>query len=516
MLASAPWVSNRTPRVLAALRKPFNNATRRPMQVNSTRRFLLDAFLSVRVPGVEPMVVYLLSFSWRQDPKATISAFVGRGHQPQLGEPRGDCYLAPTMEAFIISIGEELTTGQLLDTNSAWLSESLTRLGIRVTEQVTIGDDVERIASAIRRGMEQADVVMATGGLGPTPDDLTRAALASALDQPLEENADALDRIRAMFERWQRPFDAANRVQALIPKGCRPIPNLRGTAPGILCDGQDAAVFVLPGVPGEMKAMFSAEVLPVISRDVGETRTSQDSVLSYGISEAKIGTMLGDLMERGRNPTVGTAASHGVIAIRVIATGVSGEDAECKVKTDISEIEGRLGDAVFGREGDSLETAVAGLLESRGLTIATAESCTGGSLTKRLTDTPGSSAYLLRGYVTYANESKTELLGVPAEMIQAYGAVSEAVAGAMASGCRTAAGADLALSITGIAGPTGGDPPDKPVGLVYLGLADADHVDVRRVLLGEHLDRHEARERAASAALNLLRLFLVRSAPARR
>jgi nicotinamide-nucleotide amidase len=407
------------------------------------------------------------------------------------------------MNAVIVSIGTELVAGQSVDTNAAWLSARLTRLGIRVLEHITVGDDLAAIRGAVTRALDASELVIVTGGLGPTPDDLTREALAAAIGRPLEQNAGGL------FERWQRPMPDSNKVQAMIPAGCDVIPNDRGTAPGIRYDGEGGRLFALPGVPAEMQAMFEAGVAPVLAGQTAGEGMREGRVLCFGISEARIGELLGDLMRRDRNPLVGTTASHGVIGVRGVARGDDQGDAETLLAADLAQIRRRLGPAVFGEEDDTLESVVARLLWECGRTVATAESCTGGLLAKRLTDIPGSSAYFLQGYVTYSNQAKCDLLGVPSELIASHGAVSEPVARAMASGCRTAAGADYAVSITGIAGPAGGSPPEKPVGLIYLGLAHGAEVEVKRQLFGDHLGRAEIRGRACSVALNMLRLRLL-------
>jgi nicotinamide-nucleotide amidase len=413
------------------------------------------------------------------------------------------------MNAVILSIGTELTTGQNVDTNAAWLSARLTPMGVRVIRHVTVGDNLEPVREAIGQSLEECDLVVITGGLGPTPDDLTRRAVAEAIRQPLEENADALGQIRSLFQSWGRPMSDANRVQAMIPRNCDVIPNARGTAPGIRYRGEGTQLFALPGVPAEMMAMFDAAVVPALATRTGDGGACDRRLLCFGISEAKVGELLGDLMARDRNPLVGTTASHGVISVRIVAIGQNEAEAAKSAGADSAEIRRRLGHAVFGEGDDSLESVVARLLKERNRTLATAESCTGGLLAKRVTDVPGSSAYFLRGYVTYSNESKSDLVNVPPELIATHGAVSEAVAGAMAAGCRLAAGSGIGLSITGIAGPGGGNPPEKPVGLVYLGLAGETGVETKRLLLGSHLARAEIRDRACSAALNLLRLRLL-------
>lgn len=415
----------------------------------------------------------------------------------------------PRVDAIIISCGTELTTGQCVDTNSAWLSAQLTPLGIHVVEHVTVGDDVTYLTAAMRRAFDAANLVIITGGLGPTLDDITREAIADALGVRLEESAEAGKQIRTFFERWQRPMPDSNRRQAMIPRGCELIPNSRGTAPGIRYVHGARSLYAFPGIPAEMQAMFNASVLPQLNYASGDARTESARLLCFGINEAKLGEMLSDLMQRGRNPSVGTTASQAIISVRVLAEGTSAEETRTLLKADVDEIRRRLGRVVFGAEDDTLEGVVARLLSDRGRTIATAESCTGGLLAKRLTDISGSSSYFLRGYVTYADAAKVDLLAVPADLISQHGAVSEPVAGAMALGCRNAAVSDYALSITGIAGPTGGSPPEKPVGLVYIGLARETGVETLRVLCGDHLTRDEVRDRSCKIALNLLRLRLL-------
>lgn len=417
------------------------------------------------------------------------------------------------MKAEIISIGHELITGQSVDTNAAWLAAQLSAVGGAVTRHVTVGDDVATLCAVIRAALASADLVVMTGGLGPTADDLTREAVAAAIGEPLEENQDALQQITAFFTRWQRPMPDSNRVQARLPRGCRVVPNPRGTAPGIAFAADKRRLFALPGVPAEMKAMFRAAILPLVTAETAGSCTCTARLLCFGTSEARIGEAIADLMVRGRNPLIGTTASEGVISVRIHALGADPADAQQLIDADVATVRQRLGRIVFGADDDSLEAVVGRLLTERSRTVATAESCTGGLLAKRLTDVPGSSAYFLRGLVTYSNEAKTDLLGVPAALIESEGAVSDAVARAMATGCREMAGADYAIGITGIAGPAGGSPPEKPVGLVFVALAGLARVDSKRLLLGEHLTRAEIRDRSCKIALNLLRLELLGESP---
>ncbi len=413
------------------------------------------------------------------------------------------------MKTIIISIGEELTSGQIIDTNTAWLSRALVSHGVSVMRHVTVADELEAMEATFRESMSAADLVISTGGIGPTPDDLTRPALANALGVPLEHSDEAERQIRAFFDRWQRPLRDSNLVQANIPRGCVALENATGTAPGISFDGRGCQVFVLPGVPSEMKAMFARHIEPGL-RGAG-TVTLHTEIRCFGLSEAVLGERLADMMHRTRNPLVGTTASHAILTVRVRATACSENEARRLLDSDVAQIRARIGERVFGTGGDGLEHAVARLLTGSGKTVATAESCTGGLLAKRLTDLPGSSAFFLQGAITYSNQSKTDLLGVPPDLIESHGAVSEAVARSMAEGCRMAAGSDFGLAITGVAGPGGGLPPEKPVGLVFIAIDTASGCDARRCLFGDHLSRCEIRDRAAMTALDLLRLWLLRS-----
>lgn len=415
------------------------------------------------------------------------------------------------MRAHILSVGTELTTGQCVDTNSAWLSAELTRLGVDVIGHATVDDDQGRLAGAIRGAVERGDLTIITGGLGPTLDDLTREALAEAIGIPLERHPEAERQIREFFARWQRAMPESNLRQATLPRGCEVIPNPVGTAPGIawMSSKQPASwLFALPGVPREMKPMFASHVVPRLTPLIGGGTTLIARLQCYGVSEARLGEALADLMIRGRNPLVGTTASEAVISVRILAHGRK-DEAECLLAADVAEVRRRVGEFVFAEGDETLELVVGRLLVERGLTISTAESCTGGLIAARFTDVPGSSAYFVRGYVTYSNQAKVEVLGVETKLIEEHGAVSDEVARAMAEGCRRAAATDVAIGVTGIAGPTGGNPPEKPVGLVYIALADRTGVDSVRWLFGEHLTRAEIRDRACKMAMHMLRRRLL-------
>lgn len=413
------------------------------------------------------------------------------------------------MNARILSIGTELTIGQTVDTNAAWLAQQLAALGIPCPRFATVGDDRAAIGGAIREAAGDADVVLVSGGLGPTLDDLTRFALADVLGTELVLHAASLEHIAEFFRRRRRSMPDANQVQAMIPRGAEAIENTCGTAPGMRARVMKADVYLMPGVPVEMRTMFDRDIRPRLASASGGAVILQHTLHTFGMPESLLGEAIADLMRADRNPHVGTSAADLVISVRINARGASGAEAARLLNADVAEIRRRLGDVVFGEQGETLAGAVATRLTTGGQTIATAESCTGGLIAKRLTDIPGSSSYFVQGLVTYANEAKHRLLGIPMELIERHGAVSAEVAEAMAASCRRLAGTDYALSATGIAGPTGAT-PTKPVGLVYLGLADATGVTTKELQVGDTLPRSAIRDRTAKIALNWVRLAVIR------
>jgi len=411
------------------------------------------------------------------------------------------------MQAIILSIGNELTTGQTADTNAAWLSRQLTELGVPVVRHVTIADELASIRLEIEQASEQVDVVLITGGLGPTVDDLTRHALAETMEVPLELRDEYVERIREFFTTRNRPMPESNLIQAKFPVGSEPIDNICGTAPGIRAHCKRATVFAMPGVPREMREMYQRDVKPCLAQQNEGTTILTATLHCFGAGESDIAEQIADLMTRGQNPAIGTTASRGIISVRINATGQNDKSAKSLLAKTVREIRYRLGSLIFGQDNETLASIVAQQLVSAGKTIATAESCTGGLIAKRLTDIPGSTAYFREGLITYTNEAKTRMLGVPADLIEQHGAVSAKVAEAMAVGCRKLSQTDIAISVTGIAGPSGGT-PKKTVGLVYIGLAFADGCNVTTCRFGEFLSRDEIRDRTCHTALNLLRLKL--------
>jgi len=408
-------------------------------------------------------------------------------------------------KASLVSIGQELLSGQRADSNTAYLTGKLQALGIPVVGRYTVGDDVEAIVRAFRVGMEQADIVISTGGLGPTGDDLTREALAKLLGVELQFRAELLDEIKAFFERRNLAMPDSNTVQACIPAGTEAIRNELGTACGVFAEHRGKLLFALPGVPAEMERMFEETVLGRVRAAVGQQAVAVGKLRCFGAGESAIVEVLGPLMDRNRNPLIGITAEAGLITLTISAAGSSVRQAEEMVLADEQLLRVKLGDIVFGSGDQALAEVVGAELARRKKTLAVAESCTGGLLAKLITDVPGASAYFQCGWVTYSNRSKQVQLGVSAELLQEYGAVSEEVAQAMASGARKAAGTDFSVAITGIAGPTGAT-EQKPIGLVYICVDSASRCESKRYVLGG--ERGAIRLRAALRALNMLRAAL--------
>ena len=408
------------------------------------------------------------------------------------------------MKASILAIGNELVTGQTVDTNSPYLAEQLAARGIETCRHATVRDDRHAIAAAILQAAGEADLVLITGGLGPTADDLTRQGLADALGAELVLDEASLEEIGKFFRRRGREMTAANSAQAMVPAGAEPIHNRMGTAPGIAAEIDGAQIFVTPGVPIEMECMYAEQIAPRLPAELGVVR--HHIVHTMGVGESDLGATIGDLMARDANPLVGTTASAGSVGIRITACAARDDQARELIERTVTELRRRLGDLVIGEGEQTLASVVGDLLRAAGQTLATAESCTGGMIGERITAAPGASDYYLGGVVAYANAVKRQALSVPQKLLEAHGAVSEPVAAAMADGCRAALGSDWALGITGIAGPAGGS-EDKPVGLVYIGLAGPEGTTVHRHVLPGTRDL--VRHRAALLALDHLRRALL-------
>lgn len=409
------------------------------------------------------------------------------------------------MKAELISIGTELVTGQNLDTNTQWLSLRLAEIGIPVGWHTTVGDDLEDNIAAFRCAAGRADLVLITGGLGPTQDDLTREALAAAAGVELIFHEQSFEQIRQMFASRKRAMPERNRVQALFPAGAEPIPNQHGTAPGIWMKLGACVVAAMPGVPSEMYRMYETQVMPrLLALGLSAGVQVQRKLNTFGAGESHLEEKLFDLTRRGHVPEVGITASDATISLRIIARAPTPAEADAQIAPVEALIRERLGALVYGAETDELQDAVLRLLAEKRLTLATAESITAGLVAHRLATVPGASDWLRGGIVAYTNDMKTNLLGVPRELIEQHSAVSAPVAEAMAVGARQRFNTDLAVSATGYAGPTAA--PGQPVGLTYVAVASAG--GVRSWSFNWFGTRTEIQSRAAKFALNLVRLHV--------
>ncbi|HUU15917.1 MAG TPA: competence/damage-inducible protein A [Sedimentisphaerales bacterium] len=408
-------------------------------------------------------------------------------------------------KASIVSVGNELLNGQAVDTNTTYLSSELLSIGIPVVSSYTIGDDIDAIVRALNLAAADADIVLATGGLGPTDDDLTRQAFAKFLGTELKLQNELLNRIQNFFTKRNLQMSERNKIQAYIPAGANALANPLGTAPGIIAEVKGKLLFALPGVPSEMKRMFAESVLPELQRFAGTQAVVVRKLKCFGTGESNIAELLGPLMQRGRNPLINCTAKYGIITLTITATAKDKDKAHQMAEESEKSLRNKLGELVYGTEEQTLAEVVGEKLARQKMTIAVAESCTGGTLAKLLTDIPGASGYFTHGWITYSNSAKTGELGVPADLIKKYGAVSEQVAQAMAQGARKKARTDWAIGITGIAGPAGGT-EQKPAGLVYISVDSDNGCDTKRCLFSG--DRRFIRLRAAQTALNMLRMKL--------
>lgn len=412
----------------------------------------------------------------------------------------------------LISVGTEILLGNIVNTNATYLAEKCALLGCSLYHQTVVGDNEERMEEAIRQAIERADIVILTGGLGPTKDDLTKEVTAKVFGRKLYMDERSKARIQDYFEKIKsKKVTENNWKQALVPEGAIVIDNLNGTAPGLILEDKERgkAAILIPGPPNEMKPMFEHDIAPYLNKKQPEGIYSH-MVKVCGIGESRAETMVADLMDAQTNPTLAPYAKTGEVHFRVTARACSEEAAEKLMEPMIEEMKKRFGDAVYTTEENvTLEESVIRLLEEKKMTVTTAESCTGGKLSGRLLNVAGASGVYNEGYITYANASKEKILGVKHETLETYGAVSEQTAAEMALGAAKAAGADAALSVTGIAGPGGGT-AEKPVGLVYIGCAVKGEVTVREYRFTGN--REKNRDYAVARAITLLREELLKRA----
>jgi nicotinamide-nucleotide amidase len=409
------------------------------------------------------------------------------------------------MRAEIIATGSELLSGGMPETNSLFLSEELLLLGIETAFKTVVGDNEKDLDEAFRRAMERADVVIITGGIGPTEDDITRKVIAKIVKKRLVLNEEALAAIHARLAGRGKEVLAANDRQALIPAGARLLYNPLGVAPGFFLHEEKPFIAVLPGVPGELYAMYPALKTVLAERANGKLFIRRKVLHTCGVSESAVNQAIQGIL-RASAPSVGLCAKETGVDIRIVARGTGAEQAQALVDRTEAAVREKLGDSIYGVDGQTMEEVVGALLKQRRLTVAVAESCTGGLVGSRITNIAGSSGYFERGAVTYSNRAKTEMLGVPEALIERHGAVSSEVAAAMARGIREAAKTDIGLSVTGIAGPAGGS-EQKPVGLVYIAFATSQGgKTAEHRFLG---DREHIRIKASQMALDMVRRHLI-------
>lgn len=409
----------------------------------------------------------------------------------------------------LISVGTEILLGNIVNTNAAYLAEKCALLGCSLYHQTVVGDNEERMEEAIRQAVDRSDIVILTGGLGPTKDDLTKEVAARVFGRELYMDEHSKKRIADYFERIQsRAVTENNWKQALVPEGAIVIDNHNGTAPGLIIEDEERgkAAILIPGPPDEMKVMFEQDIAPYLNKLQPEGIYSH-MVKICGIGESRAETMVADLMEEQSNPTLAPYAKIGEVHFRVTAKAKSEEEAEKLMRPMIDEMYKRFGSSIYTTEESvTLEESIVELLKEKGMTLTTAESCTGGKLAGRILNVPGASEVYKEGYITYSNDSKEKILGVKKETLEQYGAVSRQTAQEMALGAADAAKADAALSVTGIAGPGGGT-EEKPVGLVYIGCAVQGEVTVREYRFTGN--REKNRDYAVVRALTLLREALM-------
>ncbi len=405
------------------------------------------------------------------------------------------------MNAEILAVGTELLMGQICNTNAQYISGRLQEAGVNVYYHSVVGDNPKRLKDCIDLALDRSDAVIITGGLGPTKDDLTKETVAEKVNRKLVLDQKSLDKIRFFFKKINRPMVDSNIKQAYMPENSIIIKNDRGTAPGCIIEEGSKVIIMLPGPPSEMKPMFDETVMPYLLKKMESCIVSK-YVRIFGIGESTMEEKIIDLIDNQTNPTIAPYAKEGEVTLRITANCKCVEESECIINPVIDEIKTRLGSAVYATENKNLEEVVGELLISKNITISFAESCTGGLISSRLTDIPGISAVFNRAVVTYSNEAKMENCNVNAATLQKYGAVSRETAEEMAVGIRKVSGTDLGLSVTGIAGPGGGT-ESKPVGLVYVALADKDRVICKELRLWGN--RNKIRNSAALNAFDMIR-----------
>lgn len=394
------------------------------------------------------------------------------------------------MNAEVLCIGTEILLGDIINTNGAFLARQLAALGIDIYHQSVVGDNDGRLKKSLELALSRADMVITTGGLGPTYDDVTKKAVAEYFGVGMVLHEPSMDKIRALEEKMKHSV-ASNVLQAMVPEGSTVFFNDTGFAPGIALEKQGKAVIMLPGPPREMEPMFLNRVVPYLRRNSSETLVSK-TVHIFGMGESQVAETLNDIMTSYTNPTIAPYAKTGEVQVRVSAKAENAEKADKLISPVIAEIRGRLGDVIYGIDVGSLQNAAVQALRKKDLKAATAESCTGGGVSRAITDIPGSSAVFECGVCTYSNAMKIQLLSVDEHTLNIFGAVSPETAKEMAKGIRALSGADIGIGVTGIAGPDGGS-EEKPVGLVYVSVDSDMYRETKKLLLSRgHADERDS------------------------
>ena len=406
----------------------------------------------------------------------------------------------------ILSVGTELLLGNIANTDAQMLSQGLSELGLNVFWHTVVGDNLQRAEEAVALAKQRADIIITTGGLGPTCDDLTKNVLAEAFGKKLVFDEGSAQRIRSYFQRTGRPMTDNNLQQAMLPEGCTILENDWGTAPGCAFEAEGCHVIMLPGPPSECRPMFQYRAKPYLL-SLSEGVIASHTIKLFGIGESSMEAQLRDQMNAMSNPTLAPYAKEGECELRVTAKAATDAEAQALLQPTVEQVKKLFGDKVYGVDVPSLEYVVIQALKTKDLTLGVAESCTGGLIAKRLTDVPGASAAFKGGIVSYTNEIKENLLGVPPHMLERYGAVSKEVAAAMAEGARQALGCDIALSATGVAGPDKDDWGNE-VGTMFVAISTFKGTHVRPLHLGIRPMRERLRTQTASHAFDLARRYL--------
>lgn len=409
------------------------------------------------------------------------------------------------MRAEILAVGTELLMGQISNTNAQYISSKLPDVGVGVYYHSVVGDNPDRLKESLKLALERCDVVITTGGLGPTQDDLTKETIAEAFGRKLILHEDSYNEIKSYFDKRGRKMAANNEKQAYLPEGSIILKNNNGTAPGCIIEEGSKVVIMLPGPPSEMKPMFDEAVLPYF-KEKSTFLIESRFLRVFGIGESELETRILDLINGQTNPTIATYAKEGEVTLRVSAKVQNSEDSEYLLKPVIDEIKKRVGNCLYSENDQTLDAVAADLLMKNNITISTAESCTGGLISETLTDIPGISKVFIGGAVAYSNDVKVEYLGVNPETLKQYGAVSRETAAEMATGVRSRLKTDIGISVTGIAGPDGGT-AEKPVGLVYIGLASEKITITKKLRLSGN--RNKIRKITALNVFDMIRRYVL-------